>query len=334
MSATDRKSDRDAALHFAAGAKVVLFNLLCAVIIFLVVVNIPFSSNFSALRKDLMVTDESEIMRFKPNVREESYVTKNLPGMGEDYSAFVLSTNSEGFRDYDHPLEKPPGSSRVAFVGDSFVFGLGVSQEDTLAVLLEQDLNSGGIGRRYDVMNFGLPGLNFEGMGRLTQTFVVKYRPEVVVYSFICDDVSSTDIITHRRWIHWLEGYIGRVPGWLESVLVAGKMMRYSSDFRMMKAIPGLYRKRVLVVLEYLAEIGDTSGHDLIIVDFCQNGSMASAVTEFNKQRDRPVQLITDFAYEVLDEHYHPTGPSNAKTVQLVAPIVRRLVDKSEDAQR
>lgn len=321
--------DLAGAQRFAERAKVVLFNLLCAVIIFLVVIHIPFTSNFAALDKDLMVTDESDIMRFRPNIREETFVSRNLPGLGPDHSAIVMSTNAEGFRDYDHPLEKPAGTQRIAFVGDSFVFGLGVSQEQTLSALLEEELNSGLVERRFEVMNFGIPGLNFEGMGRLTQAFVLKYKPDVVVYSFICDDVSSTDVITHRRWVQWFESYIGRVPGWLESMLVAGKMLRYASDFRMMKAIPGLYRKRVLVVLDYLAQLGDDGDHEIVVVDFCQDGWMSPAVEQFNVGRERPIEVLTDFDFEVLEEHYHPSGPSNAKTVKLIAPIVRRLVGDS-----
>lgn len=329
MPTADDQPDIQAARRFAARAQIVLFNLLCVVVILLVVVNIPVTSNFATLRKDLMVTDESEIIRFRPNLREESYVATNLPGMGRDLSAIVMSTNNEGFRDRDHPLEKPAGTWRVAFVGDSFVFGLGVSQDETLPAQLERELNAAEAEPRWSVMNFGVPGLNFEGMGRLTQTFALKYGPDVVVYSFICDDVSSTDIITHRRWVQWIEARIGYVPGWLERMLVAGKMMRYGADFRLMKAIPGLYRKRVRLVLDYLAQLAEDGAYEIAVVDFCQDDWMSPAVAQFNQGRERPVHLLTDFEFEVLEEHWHPSGPSNARTVKLLAPIVRGLVGEA-----
>jgi hypothetical protein len=38
-----------------------------------------------------------------------------------------IATNAEGFRDVERPLIKPPGTTRVAVLGDSFVFGSGVA---------------------------------------------------------------------------------------------------------------------------------------------------------------------------------------------------------------
>ena len=61
-------------------------------------------------------------------------------------SAFLMgvpvSINSEGLRDREFPLEKPPGVYRVMMLGDSTTFGWGVRQEDTAAKFLEHKLNA------------------------------------------------------------------------------------------------------------------------------------------------------------------------------------------------
>src|SRR6266436_8611918 len=61
-------------------------------------------------------------------------------------SAFLMgvpvSINSEGLRDREFSLEKPPDGYRVMRLGDSTTFGWGVRQEDTAAKFLERKLNA------------------------------------------------------------------------------------------------------------------------------------------------------------------------------------------------
>src|SRR5246500_5887905 len=61
-------------------------------------------------------------------------------------SAFLMgvpvSINSEGLRDREFSLQKPPDVYRVMMLGDSTTFGWGVKQEDTAAKLLERKLNA------------------------------------------------------------------------------------------------------------------------------------------------------------------------------------------------
>src|ERR1700721_790070 len=60
-------------------------------------------------------------------------------------SAFLMgvpvSINSEGLRDREFSLEKPPGVYRVMMLGDSTTLGWGVRQEDTAEKFLKRKLN-------------------------------------------------------------------------------------------------------------------------------------------------------------------------------------------------
>ncbi len=69
--------------------------------------------------------------------------------------------NSLGYRGADWQ-PKPAGAVRVGLIGDSFVYGIGLREEDTLSAQMAKELSARIPGRSFDVMNLGLPGQNLE----------------------------------------------------------------------------------------------------------------------------------------------------------------------------
>ena len=59
----------------------------------------------------------------------------------EVHRKVLLRFNADGFRGSDRALEKPPGTRRIALLGDSMVAALEVEERDTMVCLLEQTLN-------------------------------------------------------------------------------------------------------------------------------------------------------------------------------------------------
>jgi lysophospholipase L1-like esterase len=109
-------------------------------------------------------------------------------------SAFLMgvpvSINSEGLRDREFSLEKPPGVYRVMMLGDSTTLGWGVRQEDTAAKLLERKLNEAlppGF-NHVEVMNTGVG--NYDTVQEVTyyETIGWKYHPDLVVLVFFIND--------------------------------------------------------------------------------------------------------------------------------------------------
>lgn len=109
-------------------------------------------------------------------------------------SAFLMgvpvSINSEGLRDREFSLEKPPGVYRVMMLGDSTTFGWGVRQEDTAAKFLERKL-SAALPAGYsgvEVMNAGVG--NYDTVQEVTyyETIGWKYHPDLVVLVFFIND--------------------------------------------------------------------------------------------------------------------------------------------------
>lgn len=68
--------------------------------------------------------------------------------------------NREGFRGADFAEAKAPGRLRVALVGDSFIFGLGVEEDQTLKAKLDEELARRGLGDKIEVLNLGILGAN------------------------------------------------------------------------------------------------------------------------------------------------------------------------------
>jgi hypothetical protein len=95
--------------------------------------------------------------------------------------------NAYGVRGPAFPVAKPPGSTRIVMVGDSFTFGSGVRESESQPRQLERALNARA-GARYEVINLGVPGYNIE---QELLFFRAKGRalvPDVVIVAFTLSD--------------------------------------------------------------------------------------------------------------------------------------------------
>ncbi len=103
--------------------------------------------------------------------------------------------NADGYRGAPHPRTPPPGKLRVATIGDSSTFGLGVCTPQTYAVQLEQQIP------RSEVLNFGVIGFTALQGSRLLEGRVLAYRPRVVVAAFgaVNEAVPALDMNVETR---------------------------------------------------------------------------------------------------------------------------------------
>lgn len=99
--------------------------------------------------------------------------------------------NAHGMRDGEIDLIKPKGTIRVAVVGDSIAFGLGVTQEATFAaraeLLLAKYFREEGA-PKVEVLNFGVTGYSFEQILRTVRTKVMPFDPDVILYAYSLND--------------------------------------------------------------------------------------------------------------------------------------------------
>ncbi|NQT22308.1 MAG: hypothetical protein HQ579_02600 [Candidatus Omnitrophica bacterium] len=114
---------------------------------------------------------------------------------GEMYSEndFDVSytTNNRGMRGPgDYSYQKKTGVYRIALMGDSFAFGVGVKSDETMAFLLEKMLNERREGS-YQIYNFGVSSFSPVLEYIYLKEEVIKYNPDLVVLMLDISDVQD-----------------------------------------------------------------------------------------------------------------------------------------------
>ena len=107
-----------------------------------------------------------------------------------DTNKIITKThNSNGLRiDKDIPYEKG-SKKRVLLLGDSFVYGYGLDDDETIAVKLQENL-----GDNYEIINFGVDGY---GTGQELLQFMedgLKYHPDIVLLFFYPNDFTESQM--------------------------------------------------------------------------------------------------------------------------------------------
>jgi lysophospholipase L1-like esterase len=149
------------------GANVVLLLFSCC---FALVVGEIF------LRAIGYAPEELHLFRDNPNGTGSYRLRPNLNVVTR--SGKSIKTNSHGMRWREIPLVHPEVKKRIAFVGDSFTFGLWANTvEECFVSVFEHQLGPD----KFEALNFGVPGFGFLDIELLLQEEVFPFRPDCVV---------------------------------------------------------------------------------------------------------------------------------------------------------
>jgi len=110
--------------------------------------------------------------------------------------------NNEGVRDKDYLITKPGNTKRIIVLGDSYTFGSGVeNKSDTYPKVLERKLNSEELVYNYEVLNFGISGLDSRREIEILKERALKYDPDLIIVGFVINDLNNVDseIKTYNR---------------------------------------------------------------------------------------------------------------------------------------
>lgn len=102
--------------------------------------------------------------------------------------------NAEGWRDEEHPFNKPAGQLRIAVLGDSFTEAKHVDNENTFPHIVEQTLRKSD-GKDVEVLNFGVAGFGTAQQFLALKHHVLRYDPDVVLLAFY----SGNDVTDNHR---------------------------------------------------------------------------------------------------------------------------------------
>ncbi len=119
------------------------------------------------------------------------------PGAVKEFDNEVV-TNSMGYHDTDHTVEKPAGVFRILVIGDSFVEALQVPLEKTFFKVLEANLNRTGDlfgGKKVETIAIGISGA---GSSQELLTLIktgLAYSPDLVISELLIQNDFRDDLL-------------------------------------------------------------------------------------------------------------------------------------------
>lgn len=116
-----------------------------------------------------------------PFIYDENMGWINQPNhISQDQSILINDNAIRSSNDFT--TTQPPDTLRIALFGDSFTFGAGVSNDETLDYFLEESLNELGI--RAEVLNFGVPAYGPDQAYLSWQYMGINYQPDIAILSY------------------------------------------------------------------------------------------------------------------------------------------------------
>lgn len=88
---------------------------------------------------------------------------------------------------------KTPETIRMVVIGDSFTFGLGVDEDDTLPMALDRALAAALGSGTVEVLNGGVPGYNLYQESRVLAARAATLAPDVIGLGFVENDLYNLD---------------------------------------------------------------------------------------------------------------------------------------------
>ncbi len=105
-----------------------------------------------------------------------------------------VGINALGFRGPIPAMPKPPDVERILLIGDSETLGPKLREDETLAARLEDTLGAR-LGRRTEVVNFGVEGYDTAQETRLFELRGAALAPDVVLLYFVSNDVLPPELV-------------------------------------------------------------------------------------------------------------------------------------------
>jgi lysophospholipase L1-like esterase len=132
--------------------------------------------------------DESRLIHRNSAVAGLDYELK--PNVDQIEDGVRVRTNSLGMRGPEMIATKPDSLLRVAIVGDSVSFGLGVENEETFPSLLQSMLNERcrGRARRYEVLNLAVTGYSSQDESVVVRSKALLHRPDLLIVGYYLND--------------------------------------------------------------------------------------------------------------------------------------------------
>lgn len=140
-----------------------------------------------------------QFLRQDPVLGVRFIAGKSGVNQGECYRVDI-SINSDGWRSPDASATNPEGCYRVLVLGDSFMAGLQVGDDETFARVLGHTLNRQELPQSVEVINFGVPSFGTDQEYLSLREYGAGFRPDLVLLAFYAqNDVLNNYAALERR---------------------------------------------------------------------------------------------------------------------------------------
>lgn len=120
------------------------------------------------------------------------------PGLSVWYEGAKVTTNVWGFRGIAHPLEAGDDVFRIVGIGDSFMFGQGVADEETYLAVLEARINAVFPAHTLQIINTAVPGYNTVMEIETLREKGLRLRPDLVILDIVGNDLELPNFIRRK----------------------------------------------------------------------------------------------------------------------------------------
>lgn len=132
------------------------------------------------------VLPAAQVSIYGPDPDTGYAIRPNVSGVWLTENRAWITTSPQALRDADVPFEKPPGTRRIAIVGDSITEALQVEEERTFTSALERRYAEAG--KNIEVVNLGISGaLPTVQLARM-KALGLRFEPDLMVFMIKASD--------------------------------------------------------------------------------------------------------------------------------------------------
>jgi hypothetical protein len=122
-----------------------------------------------------------------------------IPNLSVNFYGKSLRTNSDGFRSPLYAKKKNTGAMRIVGLGDSFMFGWRMSDDECYMSLLEKKLKRYSHDMTWEVINTAVPGYNTVMEVETLEAKGLHYAPDIVILHYVGNDIDLPNFIQKKE---------------------------------------------------------------------------------------------------------------------------------------
>ena len=191
--------------------------LFITIIILLIIIEFGFRIyHFSSVKNNLQKAYDNPVIPLPGSkvtlgniIRPSIYgkiIYELKPNLDVYYRNAHVKTNTLGYRDKEFSTQK--NSIRIAGIGDSFMFGWGVNEEQRYMDILELKLNEKYPQHNWETQVFAVPGYSLFMQVEQIEKYVVNYNPDLIIYGYTGNDVCLPTFIRETKSFFSTESFM------------------------------------------------------------------------------------------------------------------------------